>query len=164
MPDEARSSSACILLKRFQTTLFVLMSACLRRAPWKRSVGSCWTAKGASSGEVSPPTPFPTLRLLSVVVPEAVNAHSPTRQDTGRQTGGTPLSCLLSTRWSRSGPMFSFLLLLLIAYLNAVTRFRYKKKRTVSQHPRLEKKYVTPNICFLIFFAWNKLKCQQRHY
>lgn len=31
------------------------MSACLRRAPWKRSVGSCWTAKGASSGEVRPP-------------------------------------------------------------------------------------------------------------
>lgn len=91
-----------IWVKRFQTSLFVLMSVCLRRAPWKRSVGSCWTAKGASSGEVRP-------RLLSVVVPEAVNTRGSTRQDRQEQadkTGGTLLSCLLSTRSSGNGPRF----------------------------------------------------------
>lgn len=43
----------------------LLMSACLRRAPWRRSAGWCWTAKGASSAEVRP--------RLALLVPEAAN-------------------------------------------------------------------------------------------
>lgn len=92
--------------------LLVLMSACLRRAPWKRSVGSCWTAKGASSGEVRP-----LFILLLLNRRRPVSAHGSTRQDSeqaGRQTGGTLPSCLLSTCYSRKRPHF-------LAHLNANT-------------------------------------------
>lgn len=70
------------------TSLLLLMSSCLRRAPWRRSVGSCSTAKGASSGEVRP-------RLFSVVAPGArERLTGSTRQDS-QQTDKQAERCSL---------------------------------------------------------------------
>lgn len=95
--------------------LLVLMSECLRRAPWKRSVGSCWTAKGASSGEVRPPVLLPLLLLLLLLYRKPWTAHGSTRQDKragrqadrqrGGQTGGTLLLSCLAVNMLQAGPV-----------------------------------------------------------
>lgn len=99
--------------------LLVLMSECLRRAPWKRSVGSCWTAKGASSGEVRPLFYY----LYCCCCCCSTGGRERSRLDTtrqragrqaGRQTGGALLLSCLAVNMLQAGPVF-------LACLNANT-------------------------------------------
>lgn len=129
--------------------LLVLMSACLHRAPWKRSVGSCWTAKGASSGEVRP-------RLFSCCCtgggPWALTARrdKTASRHADKQAERSPLVCCQHVT-AGNGPHF-------LAHLNANTLYTRAEtalpissvKRTVTQHLRLSSPATPNTVCEVV--------------
>lgn len=105
VPEQGDNKAGKVIL----SISLVLMSACLHRAPWKRSVGSCSTAKGASSAEVNPTSTslFYYVALLSTPGREHSRSDT-TRLDkrAARQTRrNTPFACcqrVAHITWNRA--------------------------------------------------------------